>query len=408
MDKIDLKVGIYPWIPDLDKDGLKGLKEFVKHEFEAEHPHISLTVSTDWDPYNVNDVANKYLSPSSSPSGSSFDVLEIDTILLGEVADHGTLQHLNLEKYISPGKFFGAGLDAVTYNGHCCAVPTLHCANFLIELISGDAEVQEEILCSLETGNHNLGDLKEVVKKYHKLFSGVSPLVGDFRGKWTLPCFYLDAFIDKHGADSVQEGVDAPIDEPDVLDNMKWFMKLDEGTDGTNKGTSDEYDGATERDTDIAKSDHIMMYGYSEWLSQVMSDKMCKKKKIHASCVISPPLGTENHLLTFTDALIVSKSSYSSDDKRARAIDEFISFYTSLSFRNKYAAGADLKEPHPPRYVMIARKDFYTDGFGATQKNYQKLRDAMDYSVAAPNHGLAGRHEEMNRILGEKLGLPKV
>ena len=57
---------------------------------------------------------------------------------------------------------------------------------------------------------------------------------------------------------------------------------------------------------------------------------------------------------------------------------------------------------------MIARKDFYTDGFGATQRNYQKLRDAMDYSVAAPNHGLAGRHEEMNRILGEKLGLPKV
>lgn len=59
---------------------------------------ISLTVSTDWDPYNVNDVANKYLSPSSSPSGSSFDVLDIDTILLGEVADHGTLQHLNLRR----------------------------------------------------------------------------------------------------------------------------------------------------------------------------------------------------------------------------------------------------------------------------------------------------------------------
>ena len=106
---------------------------------------------------------------------------------------------------------------------------------------------------------------------------------------------------------------------------MKWFMKLDEGTDGTNKGTSDEYNGATERDSDIAKSDHIMMYGYSEWLSQVMSDKMCKKEKIHASCVISPPLGAENHLLTFTDALIVSKSSYSSDDKKAKAIDEFIS-----------------------------------------------------------------------------------
>ena len=181
---------------------------------------------------------------------------------------------------------------------------------------------------------------------------------------------------------------------------------MDEDTDGVNKGARDEYDGASQRDSDIAKSDHVMMYGYSEWLSQVMSDQMCKKRKIHASCIIAPPLGAENYLLTFTDALIVNKSCYS-DARRAEAVDKFIRFYTSLSFRNKYASGADLKEPHPPRYVMISRKDFYTEGFGV-QENYQKFRKAMDYSVAAPNHGLVARHEEMNRILGEKLGLPKV
>ena len=138
----------------------------------------------------------------------------------------------------------------------------------------------------------------------------------------------MDAYIDKHGKYSVQEG----IDEPDVLDAMTWFIKLDEDTDGGNKGTSDQYDNASKRNSDIAKSDHVMLYGYSEWLSQVMSDKVCFNKKIHAFCIISPPLGTENNLLTFTDALIVNKSHYS-DVNKADAIDKFIEFYTSLRFQ---------------------------------------------------------------------------
>ena len=53
---------------------------------------------------------------------------------------------------------------------------------------------------------------------------------------------------------------------------------------------------------------------------------------------------------------------------------------------NQYAEGKDLKEHHPPRYVLISRKKFYTTGFGADENNYKILRKAMDYAVAAPNH----------------------
>ena len=56
--KTHLKVGIYPWIPDLGNDKLQGLKDFVKREFEREHPDITVTVSTNWDLYNVNGVGN--------------------------------------------------------------------------------------------------------------------------------------------------------------------------------------------------------------------------------------------------------------------------------------------------------------------------------------------------------------
>lgn len=399
--KLSLKVGVYPWIPDLGNDRLEGLKSMIKSDFEKLHSDISLTVSTDWDPYDVDKVAGNFSSETEP-----FDILEIDTILLGEVVDKGVVQPLDLFKYGLKDDFFSVGIDAVSYKGAYYGVPTLNCANVLIELISGDVPPSESsILCSLETGEHSLGDLKDIVRRYHKLFKGVSPMIGDFRGKWTLPLMYLDAYVDKHGKKSVQEGVDAPIDEPDVFDNMKWFMKLDEDTDGINKGASDGYDSAAARDKAISQSDHIMLYGYSEWLSQVMSDKMNQEKHIHASCIIAPPLGAENNLLTFTDACIVNKGQFA-DARKASAIVKFLKFYTSLSFRNKYGEGHDLKKPHPPRYVLIARKDFYTDGFGATDKNYQKLREVFRYSVAAPNHGLAGKHEEMNEVLVEKLHLP--
>ena len=84
-------------------------------------------------------------------------------------------------------------------------------------------------------------------------------------------------------------------------------------------------------------------------------------------------------------------------------------FYTSLSFRNKFAAGADLKEPHlPARYVMISRKDFYTEGFGASDKNYKNLHPTLLSSVAVPNNGFYAKVPVMNRVLEEKLGFPSL
>ena len=111
--------------------------------------------------------------------------------------------------------------------------------------------------------------------------------------------------------------------------------------------------------------------------------------------------------MTYTGGLIVNKSQYS-DVNKANAIDKFIKFYTSLTFQNQYAEGKDLKEPHPPRYLFIARKDFYTKGFGTDEEIYQMFRQAMNCAVAAPNHGFAGKNVEINRILEEKLGLPPI
>ena len=401
--KLHLKVGIYPYIPDLNRDQLKGLRRFVKQEFEKQYPCIDLNVTTDWNPYSVEKVAG-YLTSHAD----SFDVLEMDTILLGEVVDEGVVQQLDLARYDLNNVLFPAALDAVTYKRNCYGVPTLHCANFLMELMVSDVPPSEtEICCPLEKGEHSVEDLKKMIHRYHGVFEGVSPLVGNFRGKWELPLLFMDAYIDKYGKDSADEAVDALIDLPDntdVLENIKWFMGLGDSLDGTNKGESGEYsDGPPVKD--IVESDHIMMYGFSEWLSQIKADKLAKKKHIHASCIISPPLGAENNLLTFTDALVVNKSHFAEQKKR-QAIDMFIKFYTSLTFRNKYAEGQDLKEPHPPRYVLVSRKDFYTEGLGARNKKYRELYKALSFATACPNHGIVDQHKELYKLLVDKLDLP--
>lgn len=73
----------------------------------------------------------------------------MDTILLGEVVDKGVVQKLDLSQYGMQDDFLPAGVDAVMYKGGCYGVPTLNCANFLIELVSGNVPPESDtILCS--------------------------------------------------------------------------------------------------------------------------------------------------------------------------------------------------------------------------------------------------------------------
>ncbi len=52
--KVGLKVGMYPYIPDLNRDNLKSLQEMIKNDFEKKNPDVQLTIVTNWDPYDVD------------------------------------------------------------------------------------------------------------------------------------------------------------------------------------------------------------------------------------------------------------------------------------------------------------------------------------------------------------------
>lgn len=112
--------------------------------------------------------------------------------------------------------------------------------------------------------------------------------------------------------------------------------------------------------------------------------------------ITAPPLGPTNNFLMYTDALVINKALLNT---ATTDIDVFMNFHSKLTTRLSIAFGDDLPMPHPPRYLMQARRDFYTVQQVTDDAIYNILSTAVQYAVAAPNHGLYyNRHEMQNNI----------
>ena len=391
-----LRVSIYP-IPDLAGDKLDSLKEYIKSEFKKECPGAMIQVETSADIYNAEKMTSTYLGPGEK----AYDVMEVDTILLGEVV--GCLQPLDDYFTITKKEYSESAVRSVTFDKKLYGIPTLQCANFLMELADPDRGPQKPLLRDWTS----FGQLKEALDEAidedscHKPF-----MVGDFTGSWGLPMFYLDAYVDEHGEKSVYEGIDAPVNDETLIENLKHFTDYGALSSGKNPDT----DGTFHKDHDrlideVTDSDHILMYAYSESLGEALQRSAQKKKAKSALNIVSPPLDKSNFLLTYTDAVVVNKSKFA-DTKRAELIVKFVKFYTSLKFRENVAFGRDLPAS-VTRYVLPARNDFFTETKAADDKYYKMFRDALTHSVAAPNHGVYHKRKALQAKLEKALDFPK-
>lgn len=101
--------------------------------------------------------------------------------------------------------------------------------------------------------------------------------------------------------------------------------------------------------------------------------------------IIAPPLSNRNNFLMFTDGLVINKEKLTPDTQPD--IDAFIQFYTSLYTRLSIAFGDDITGSYKTRYLLQARKDFYSDSKVTSDDIYTKLSPylAIQYAVAAPN-----------------------
>ena len=119
-----------------------------------------------------------------------------------------------------------------------------------------------------------------------------------------------------------------------------------------------------------------MYFGFSEKLAQIEKDG-----DRDSYAVISGPLGQQNLLLQFTDALVINKARWNaaSEEKR-NAIVEFVQYFMSNSLRTKIAMGIDLSPPHI-RYLLQATATFYEETNVAL---YSDIYWFLQEAVAAP------------------------
>ena len=397
-----LRIAIYPYIPDLAGDDLKSLTDFIEKEYKKfRHYDVDIEVTNKMDPYDLDKMDKTYLNPDG------YDVLEVDTILLGDIVKTGKVLPLDSIFAGNDDIYAPTAVESAKLGGKLYAVPTLQCANFLTELSDIKKPPQTPILQDWTS----YSEMKMVMDPAYA--SGVR-LVGDFTGSFGLPMFYLDGYIDKNGPKTVYDGIASqPASDPALISNMKHFTGYGsiDGKNPTTNGTYHGDAGSTKMINDIVDSDHVFMRSYSEILGRVRKASALKDKRKRVLNIVSAPLDEANYLLTYTDAVIVNRSRYDVSPERAKAIQDFVFFYTALQLRTQYALGADLpehieglpKEDTRPRYVLPARKDFYSQEVITNDPYYPMFHKALQRSVAAPNHDFYDQKNRLNTELKKAL-----
>ena len=397
-----LRVTIYPWIPDLADDKLQTLISWIETTFEAENPEIDLVVSSpDFDVYDLEDLENHLTNDPTAPH-----VVEIDTILLGEIVDEGLIAQINPATYglNATGAYLPSALEAVQYNGNYYAVPTFICGAYLVGVNVG--EITET--CPIQNGVTAYSDLNSTLDQCKQdllIPPRTLTLAGNFKGSWTLPNTYIDAYIDRYGANTVYDAIDSVIaDETDVIAAMRSFIEYCQESNN-NRCFDGTLEDATALVTAVVDNrETITGYSYSEVIGAYLQHAINNDINIDVYNVIAPPLGAENNFLMYTDAMVINAALVTTPAVQ-EDVDTFINFYSRLTTRLSIAFGDDLPAPHPPRYLMQARMDFYTTQQVTADAIYSNLSTTVQYAVAAPNNQLYNNRENMNTQITQALDI---
>ena len=387
---VRLKVGIYNEIPDLGNDGLVSYKNMIQNGFNDDDHEVDAVVdASQYSPYeNLND----YLS------ADGFDLIEIDTATLQQVVEDGLVKEITS----LPNDIMPAAASAVTINGQLYAYPTLLCGNFLIGLNPGT------------NSNCPLREARENYEEFHRIMEEdcIPKIPGNWRripggkmndeGGWYLPFLYVDGYIDIHGMDSVARAVEEVIKgviDPDVCERLSWYIGCCNDRDGVvqNKCYVD-FEGSYVCSSsnvypDIENGETVFFFGFSEKLGLIVRDT---DRKSYAA--ISGPLGELNHLLQFTDALVINKARWNAaNEEKRNAIQNFVDYFLSNSLRYKIAMGEDLNPPQN-RYLLQATETFYES---TNDIIYQDIYWSLQRAAAAPSLTSYER-KEMQKVLAEK------
>lgn len=351
-----LKVLLFPYIPACSKtpsgeDDHSRTAARIKSEASAAGLEVEVTIA---DP--------DYLLYGSNTgklfTDKKFDVVEMDTIVLGETTPY--LQSLD---GTDTDEWHPAAKSAVSYDGKVWGVPHLLCGYFVF---SRDKRIE---------GVNSADELA-------RLLSGqgaAKDLVGDASGSWDLPAMYLDSWSDSNQGKDASQQVGAALDTNSVEDLATFLGAC--GKKSANPCFSGGYEPPTMAAVDQFNAGEAdALFGYSERAAYVRS------KDGEQVFVNAAPLGDgTGGVPLFTDAFVVNKACVG---ECLTAAKEFIEYMIKPETYDWYLGSRECESTRQPRYLLPAQEAAWK--VAATQDPlYRRLKALTATGVSFPNSGFA-------------------
>jgi thiamine pyridinylase len=328
-----LNVLLYASIPTDPAVGFAPLARWLALSYQAAHSEVLVNIVLD-----PSVEVYKFPALQDHFSANGFDVAEIDTVFLQWLKD----QNLIAPAHIIGDEPLPVGKAAVTIDGEVYGVPSWLCSDFVFSTAG-------------EIGNvKTFADLQAFLAATP---AGRRNLVGDLDGSWTIPAFYIQAFVQSHADMTVAAAAAAPTDASIVARLAKFgsYCKLssdDPCIDGTFHSAKD---GSVERDfvaeragTDLGFSERSFFLAYYQSGPVALS-------------LAAMPWGDNPDAprLVYSDAFVTSRTTCGKDPCEADAAG-FAAFMTSVATKKYIAMAGDLPGD-PWRHLLVATKPFYED-----------------------------------------------
>lgn len=336
-----LKVSLYPFIPTgTQEESFEILIDFIKTEFRKVEPEVELELYIDpeMDPYSPSwELDGKKLPQSSLLSREGVNLLEIDGLILGELAESGQIHKLTYDM----DQFMPQAINAVTYKNEIYGVPTWTCSLF----------------------------------RFEKENTNSATHISSLESEWRILLLYLEAQLELGRDEFILNSVD---DEAISLVRKK----LSRCKGGAVEGCfGPEAKSLLEYSKHIDK-ENLSYIGYGEVYGSLK--KHIGSETSFSAKSLSFVKSRDEHLL-LSDALVVNKNNCHGDCLKDAY--KFIEFFTSLKIQKAIALNHDSGN-RPPRYLSSARKDFYGTKLFLDYPLYKDFYRAFSNSKAAPNYGV--------------------
>ncbi len=375
-DPRPLKVVLFPYIPDAAGDGFASLKQRLEADFERTHTDIDVDIVFDanLDVYDLNEGGQ--LSELLGSGSNAAQVVEIDTLIMGDLVSKGWVRPVPL----TSGDSHPAAEQAVTISGQSYGVPTYLCS-YVVYSHSPD-------LSSATDG----ASLVQILSDYAPV---AIPLTANYSGSWTLPSSYLDAWADTNPTGALSQALALPLDAPTVS-SFETVVKSCTLESGANPCLDGTFADGTQVERGFAMGQANGFMGYTERLffaRQANPDMPLPE-------VISVPLGTGSAPTVFVDALVVNARCTGTCAEDAQA---FTDFMKDPAVRSLIAFSGDAPQGTSPRYLLQASQAFYQQEPARSDPMYQKYQAFLNGARPYPNQGFPENRRALQAALLEAL-----